>query len=67
MFDAPYDFYTTKNKVDLNLCCVSGGYAIMLELGGGTNSCICLNIGDTFGPQVYFGVVLYSKNEIIKK
>ena len=29
---------------------------------GGTNSSIFLNIWDTFGPQVFLGVVLYIKN-----
>ena len=32
---------------------------------GGTNSSIFLNIGDTFDPQVFLGVVLCIKNEII--
>ena len=27
----------------------------------GTNSSIFLNIGDTFGPQAFLGVVLYIK------
>ena len=27
--------------------------------GGGTNSSSFLNIGDTFGPQVFLGVVIY--------
>ena len=33
--------------------------------GGGTNSSFFLNIGDTFDPQVFLGVVLCIKNEVI--
>ena len=32
---------------------------------GGTNSSIFLNIGETLDPQVFLGVVLCIKNEII--
>ena len=31
--------------------------------GGGTNSSSFLNIGDTFGPQVFLDVVIYITND----
>ena len=34
----------------------------LVDKGGGTNSLIFLNIGNTFGPHVFLGVVLYIKN-----
>ena len=34
-------------------------------IGGGTNSSLFLNIGDTLDPQVFLGVVLCIKNDFI--
>ena len=38
------------------------GKSTSVKVEGGTNSSIFLNIWNTFGPQVFLGVVLYIKN-----